>query len=419
MKSIQFVQVFLILTTSPGICRGQGAASFPATISLTLAKAEELALAGNPHIHAADERAQAASKQAPQDLSPADPVFMIDKTTPGMETWMVDEDLGFPGKSLAKADVDGAETKRLQAMALDTRRSILFQARQAFWDFYFRQKAYALLGDAQKQWKVLGQALQSRELTGQWLSLKAVRAQMETAKSANGLLTAGKSLRVSQFNLNHLFNQPHGTDYALSSEPSLPPFEGSEEDYVQKTLKGNPAIAASRRVVEAQDARKNLAALDHLPDFNVRLSGLRDPAGSGFSDYGFRVGISIPLFFPAKQGQALGQAADELAAARFDLQGAQNEAIHMVEEAYVEAESAWRILKLYDEGGLVKQTQRAWEGAKLAYRNEEMPLMEYVESFNTYLETVTQYYQARADYGKALARLQYEVGETGIKGEQK
>jgi outer membrane protein TolC len=127
------------------------------------------------------------------------------------------------------------------------------------------------------------------------------------------------------------------------------------------------------------------------------------------------VGISVPLFFPAKQAQALGAAGDELAAARFDLKGKQNEVIHMVEDANVNAESSWRILRLYEEGGLLKQTQRAWAATQLAYRNEEMSLTDYVETFNIYLETLTNYYRAKADYGKALAEVDYQAGP--LKGE--
>jgi len=82
----------------------------------------------------------------------------------------------------------------------------------------------------------------------------------------------------------------------------------------------------------------------------------------------------------------------------------------MTEDAYVNADSAWRILKLYEEGGLVKQVQRAWQASQTAYRNEQMSLMEYVETYNTYVDTLTNYYQAKADYGKALAELEYETG---------
>jgi outer membrane protein, heavy metal efflux system len=335
-----------------------------------------------------------------------------------MEQLMVEENLGFPGKGIAQADMMGAEAKKMTAIAADTRLSIALQAKQAFWEFYYRQKVDEILQEAQARWKSLSQTVQSKELSGQWLSIKAIRTQMEAAKAINDLITNSRALKVSQYNLNHLFSLPHETVYTLSGEPPLPPFDGKkEEDFVREALDHNPGITTYRRAIEAQEARHSSAVLDHLPDFTVRLVETKNPGSGQFSDFGFRVGISIPLFFPAKQTQALDAASDELSAARYDLKGEQDLVIHMVEEAYVNADSAWRILKLYEEGGLLKQTQRAWSATQLAYRNEEMSLTEFVETYNTYLETLTNYYQARADYGKALAELEYQVGN--LKGDNR
>jgi outer membrane protein TolC len=394
----------------PEFVLAQESASAPGIVELTLQKAEDLALAGNPHIRAADDRAYAAGKRVLPALMPGDPSFMYDNSTPGMEQLMVEENLGFPGKGIAQADALGAEAKKAQAMAADTRLSIVLQARQAFWEFYYRQKVDAVLQEAQVRWKSLGQIVQSKELSGQWLSIKDIRMQMESAKAVNDLVTNSRALRVSQYNLNHLFSLPHRTAYKLGSEVVFSEPPSDEEGLVREALEHNPGITVYRRAVEAQDARHSSAALDHLPDFNVRLVETKDPASGQFSEFGFRLGLTVPLFFPAKQTQALDASSDELLAARYDLKGEQDLVVHMVEDSYVNADSAWRILKLYQEGGLLKQTQRAWSATQLAYRNEQMSLSDFVETYNTYLETLTNYYQAQADYGKALAELEYQTG---------
>lgn len=387
-----------------------GAGGVPSTILLTLPKAEELALSGNPHIHAADDRAQAAGNRVVPALFPDDPMVEVDTTIPGMEQWMVEEKLGFPGKGIAQADVNGAEAQKARAEASDERRAIVLQARQAFWEFYYRQKVDGLLQEAEKNWKGLSQLMESKELSGQWLSVKTVRMQMEMAKAVNELITNSRALKVSQFNLNHLFSLPHGTSYNLPEEVTLSPFAGKEEDYVQQALAHNSEIEVYEDAVKAREASQSLANLDYLPDFDVWVSGVRHPDG-GFSDYGYRLGVSLPIFFPAKQSQTSGAASDELSASRYDLKGKQNEVIHMVEDAYVNAESAWRLLRLYEQGGLLKQTKKAWASTLLAYHNEEMPLAEFVENYNIYLETFRSYYQAQADYGKALAELNYQIGD--------
>lgn len=390
------------------------------TINLTLAKAEEMALGGNPHIRAAEKRVDAAGKQSLQTLAPADPTFMIERdgennsplnlAGPGVNTWMLSEDLGFPGKSLAKVDVDHAETDKQRAVAKDTRREILLQVRQTFWDFYYRQKIYDVQQDAQKQWKSLSRLLKSRELTGQWLSMKTVRAQLEIANATNDLFTSSQALEVSKVNFNHLFSLPHETSYVLKEIPSLPPLAGTVQDYVQTAIDRNPMVEAARRELDKAGAQAQVAALSHLPDFNVRLMGVRNPEDTAFASYGVRVGVSIPLFFPIKQTQAADQANDEVDASKYELAGAKNETTHMVEEAYVSAESSWRLWKLYEEGGLLTQVQKAWKATQAAYRNEQIPLSDFVDNYSLYLDTLKSYYRAQADYGKALAEIDYQVG---------
>lgn len=123
--------------------------SAPATVQLTLDKAAQLALEGNPQIHAADDLADAARQRVLPSLFPDDPTLMVDTTIPGMQMWLVEEKLGFPGKGLAQADINGALAKKMDAQALDERRAIVLQAQEAFWDFYYRQKVDAILQEAQ------------------------------------------------------------------------------------------------------------------------------------------------------------------------------------------------------------------------------------------------------------------------------
>ena len=438
MKKLKFIflNLFLAVFAGSGPLRAAemagmklGSSTALTTINLTLSKAEEMALQGNPHIHAADKRAEAAGKQSLQTLAPADPMFMVERdgennsplnlNGPGVNTWMVSEDLGFPGKSFAKVDVDNAETGKQRAAAKEMRREILLQTRQTFWDFYYRQKIYDVEADAQKQWQSLSQSLKSRELTGQWLSMKTVRAQLEIANATNDLFTSSQALEVSRVNFNHLFSLPHETSYILKEIPNLAPLSKPVQDYIQTAMDHNPMVEAAQRDLYKAGAEAHVAALSHLPDFNVRFMGVRNPEDTDFASYGIRVGVSIPLFFPIKQTQAADQADDQVDASKYELTGARNETTHRVEEAYESAQASWRLWKLYEEGGLLKQAERAWKATQAAYRNEQIPLSDFVDNYNMYLDTLKSYYKVQADYGKALADMDYQIGSLPVSGKEK
>jgi outer membrane protein TolC len=62
-----------------------------------------------------------------------------------------------------------------------------------------------------------------------------------------------------------------------------------------------------------------------------------------------------------------------------------------------------------------KRLKRAWEAALVAYRNEQMSASDLIENYNMYLETLSEMHRARADYGKALARVDYVLGNVSTK----
>jgi hypothetical protein len=91
----------------------------------------------------------------------------------------------------------------------------------------------------------------------------------------------------------------------------------------------------------------------------------------------------------------------------------------MVEEAYVNAQADWRLWKLYKEGGLLEQTQKAWKATESAYQNEQISLSDFVDNYSIYVDTLKSYYKAQADYGKALAEMDYQMGNLPVSGNEK
>jgi outer membrane protein TolC len=300
-------------------------------------------------------------------------------------------------------------------MADNARRTALLQAREAYWDFYYRTRVADILSETEAQWKHLSSLFKDRDLTGQGTTVKAVKLQVDLLRASNERLNASKALLVSEKNLDHLFNASSGLRYVLGEPPVARPPTESGETMVEKALKQSPEVASAVAMDDAARAAKHLAVMEHLPDFIVRAYGNREPGQSGFYDYGLRVGVTVPLFFPFKQTQGAREASALAEAAKAELADARGIASHDASEAFVEAETAWELLKNYQDADMPKRLKRAWEAALVAYRNEQMSASDLIENYNMYLETLSEMHRARADYGKALARVDYVLGNVSTK----
>lgn len=398
----------------------------PQTIRLTLEEAERLALERNPDLAAAREEKKAAERKIPGTFVPADPMVMVDKlgqkTSPlalsesSMEMWMVTQPFSFPGKSWVKRKSFQAEVRRREALLDEAKRRALLQAREAYWDYVYSWNVYQVWKQAEEDWKKFSSALQSRELSGQWVSLRILRLQLESARVVNELVKVSEKARAAEAALNHYLSLPPRTVYVLGEEAPIAPWVWKREEAVKAALETSPLLSAAKAEVRRRRAEKNFAALEHLPNFSVRLQGTRDPLGNGFSEYGVRFAVEIPLFFPFRQTQETKHSGDEVRAAEYEQKSMEDAIVHHTEETFAEAQAAWELLELYRKGALIREAKRAWAAAQRAYRNETLDLAELVDHYNLYVDVLSKYYQALADYGKAFARLQYLAGSSG-KGE--
>lgn len=397
-----------------------------APVTLTLEKAEALALAGNPSLLSARDRSEAAGKRVLPAYLPNDPMLMVERTgqtrSPldwggaDMEMWMAEEQVRFPGKSLAEGGIRGAEARKAEAESRDARRMALRAAREAYWDFYLRAKTAGLLAANEDRWKRLGAAFKDRDLSGQGRSLKSVRMRMELLKAANERRGAQRALEISRAELSRVLGADPSTRWVLGEASPLaaPPDLGDAARGA--AVERNPSLSSAKASLEAAKGAQRLAALEHLPDFVVRAYGERVQGASGFSDYGMRVGVSVPLFFPFRQTREAQAAAREASAAEAEFSDAKGRAATSLAEALAEAATAWDLLRDYEEAGFPKALPKAWEDSFVAYRNEQLSPTEAAEDLNLYLETSVEYERARADYGKALARLDYELGDFAPQG---
>ena len=383
--------------------------------TVTIEQVEELALKQNPMVLAADAAAEGAADQIYSAAAPYDPMLMLgysgQKDSPlnlqdaSMRSLMWDQRWRFPGKSLIDLSGIRSNTEKQKALAQNARREALYQARLGFWHLWEKQEIYKIRQSAEKQWKVFNSLLQSRGMAGQWLNLKIIKAQLGLAKDTNSFITAKKHLDVAKSHLRHVLGADANTKFGEAQSPKLSPYKRTSNGHHGHAFADHPAKQAAEKSLEQSGSKVTAARAAFLPDLNTRL--WMDDRSIAADSYGFRVGLQIPLGLA--QGAALSGAKAEKEAAQQRLNSVLNSIHHMLEEADVEAEAAWNLLELY-ESGLLKQSKQAWQLAKESWANEGLQLSDYIESFDIYLDIQNAFIKTKVDYGRALARLDYEKG---------
>ena len=405
-----FLSLFVLLAV-PALTRGAEVKT------LSLSMAEETALKLNPHLLAARAEAEAAGTRPLRALVPYNPMIMVGYSGQDHSPLNLDAATGlslmweqrwdFPGKAIVEAGGERASLRNARAAEQLARRLALLHARRAYWDYEYNHAIHQLRQEARSQWKAFEDLLKSRGLAGQWLSVSRVKSQMGMARATNGFITAGQNLEVARAHLNHQLGLPAGTGYELD-KPALPPdFKRDMEEEMRLAQAHSPQLEMARAMADRADLDSLGAAMDFLPDFTTRLQA-SGPRNGERLDYSARVGIQVPVGL--RQGPAWKEKRLKAQAAGYRLDAARADLHHRVEEAFVTARAAGRLLELYRSGGLLKQSDEAWAFARGAWENERMSIDEYIQAYDAWQDIQVAWHKARTDYGKALAQLDFETG---------
>lgn len=159
--------------------------------------------------------------------------------------------------------------------------------------------------------------------------------------------------------------------YAPTDSFRVIPLPVEENQLVNTVLERSASIAAARSSVEAAKASSRQAYSDVLPAFSV---GIMDQRQAGFSaSYGFRVGLSVPLWFAFDQRRGiLGAEARVLqseAELELVIQSIRIRVLSRLEEFRMRSREAERYEQslLPDAEALVDITEKAWIAGETSF----------------------------------------------------
>jgi outer membrane protein TolC len=204
-----------------------------------------------------------------------------------------------------------------------------------------------------------------------------------------------------------LLNRKPGETIGAADLPRPPAFGATLEDLLGAARKQSPILRREEKMIQRNQAAVDLARKDFYPDYAVaggyyNMGGMRDM-------YMFRVDFKLPTSWFRKQRPAVAESVHMLAGSRKSLEAAAQDVAYRIQDEYLAATTAERLMKLYEES-IVPQSNLALESSLSSYESGAVDLLTVLMNFMTVLDYEMNYYSELANYLVALARLEEMTG---------
>jgi len=363
------------------------------------------ALDRNPEIRAAGRAVDAArSRVSPAGALP-DPEMMFGQMNEGNIlpfTTLGDPDAGFsevyagfnqefpyPGKRALRRKVAGLEASAEESRYRFTRLRVVSEVKSAFYELYAVHKSLEVVERERSLLEQVEKVASTRYSVGKGIQQDVLDAGVEISRLDERLIALQQRLKTSEALLNSLLDRPNDTPLARPGEIQQSSLAYGLADLTRLAEQNFPLLESEQRAIERDASAHN-------------RGGNRDYWTIGGT-------LKIPLYFGSKQRYEIEEAAANAARSRAAYQNTRAQTLYRVESAYLMAETAGRLLKLYDEA-ILRQSSFSLESAIANYEVGKVDFITLLAAWNRVLNYELTRHEHLAEYQKALAQLEPLVG---------
>jgi len=382
------------------------------------------ALARNPKIRAARERAAAAAEDPAITGWLANPVLTVGwyetpvETRVGPQEWVLGlrQPIPFPTKLSTRAELSETEARRAVVVYERIVRDVLTEVVTSSWEIGYLDEATvisAAIGRVLERYVV---AAAAEEDTGspvrELFRAETQRAQLESDRVMLIELRAAEAER-----LRALLSLPPRAEVGTPRTGIVPPVRADREEMLRILADQSQELKEAGLTLEAASLRTSLAEQRRIPDLTLGVTRIftgdvmtsgPQPIDSGKDAVILTAGVTIPLWI-GKDDAAIRKARAMQRAAALDRLDAAQSARQRLARAWFRLGNAERLDRLYHEV-LVPR-------AEVATSTAEDLMAAGKGTLGGTLETVAVLHnfrlaaaRARADHGQALARLEAVLG---------
>ncbi|MCM2279879.1 MAG: TolC family protein [Oligoflexia bacterium] len=371
------------------------------------------AFSANPEIAAFQARSEAERSAVTLQYAPANPRFgfmremNLDREQEEMgpmSSWMVSQELMFPGKYFAMGAAQGARAdaalEDLRAKRLEIRQKVL----SGLYNVYSARRMLSLLEAQRETLREIARSAEARRATGAVPQQDEMKAHVEQTRNENEIILQAQEVEEAEAMLNASLNRLPSEKPVLAAEAlKAPKLTVGKEEIETLALRNSRVLSSGKAMVKEAGAMRSLSLLSYAPDF--MLSYRRPFVNSVPGASVFSVEATIPLWFFARQTSEVSSASSRLISAEKNLEAMTREVQAQVRSLVAKVESYDKVVKVY-ESALVPQATVTLNSSRAAYGAGRTGFLELLDSERSLYEVRMGYYRSLARFVEVLTELE-------------
>ena len=394
------------------------------TETSTLDEYVRYALYHSPSVEAAYQNWRASAERLPQVAALPDPRltfgFFLDEveTRTGAQQARVGVQQSFPwvGKLKDRKDAASRAATASWRQFEATRLVVAERVVISLYELAYLDAATEITQDNLELLESFEEVLRTRYRVGAGSHPELIRVQVELGQLTDRLIQLRAMRPVYTAELNAALHRPSNTDV-----PKLDQFPGrvvlqSAETLIAIARRANPELIALGEQIEEQRYLAQVARKDGLPDLTVGLdyTFTNEAIDASIPESGddpilLTFGMNVPLWRDKYKAGVRESTARRLSIAS-QRNDRSNRIAASIQRAWFDHTDANRRVQLYEQI-LIPKAEESLKASLVGFRAGETSFLDLLDTERTLLEFAIAAERARADRGKALARLNTLVGE--------
>ena len=402
----------------PGPAVGERApqsAAAAAAEPLSLAKAIELALEGNPEVAAAKRQWEATEGQVLQGRSRPNPelAYSLEDTRSKTRTqsWQLNLPVELGGKRAARTKAAEKTREQAQAQLAELQATVRANVAAAYFDVLTAQERLVLARDSAALAKSSTDTVSKRVAAGKVSPVEESKARVAEAGVRVELAQAASEQRNALSRLFALLGRIDAPYTVLEGKAENLPSVPSLAD-LQPLISSAPGVVLARIEVDRRKALTELEQSKRVPDVTVSV-GMQRSNETQRNVLLFGVSVPLPVF-DRNQGNLL-EALKLEDKARDELQGA---TVRLHSEV---AQARERLSTITAEIQSLQQdvlpgAKSAYDAATIGFENGKFNFLEVLDAQRTYFTAKSQYLKALGEAHRAAADIDRLLGASMVSG---